>query len=87
MSSPTTDHTAEARLGACHYILHMLLQRMELQQPGCIEELIAGVTADRDGARGTMTQPAQEDVFEATLQMLRLANAQMKLNGPLGAAG
>ncbi|MBO4120680.1 hypothetical protein J5T34_08005 [Cupriavidus gilardii] len=72
--------TDAARLGACGYILHMLLQRVEQQQPGLLDELIRGVTADRDSVQAQAVGNAQsDDVFAEALRMLSLANDQRKL--------
>jgi hypothetical protein len=81
MTSSTPGPTDEARLGACVYILHMLLQRAERQQPGCLDDMIGGVTADRDSVRAQMSHQGGTDVFDEALRMLQLANEQIKLAG------
>jgi len=69
----------DPRLGACCYLLHMLLQRTEMTRPGFLDQLIRGVTADRDGM--PQDAPGREDallVFEETLRMLTSASDQLK---------
>ncbi|WP_265923276.1 hypothetical protein [Cupriavidus nantongensis] len=72
----------DPRLGACCYLLHLLLQRTELGQPGFLDQLIAGVAADRDGM--AQDAPGREDalpVFDEALRMLGVASEQLKQTG------
>ena len=79
MSAPILQHPDEHRLGACAYLLHMLLQRAEQQQPGMLDALIRGVTADRDGAQAQgLADPRTAGVFDEALRMLQLANDQLR---------
>ncbi len=73
------EHPDERRIGACAYLLHMLLQRAEQQQPGMLDALIRGVTADRDGAQARgLADPRAAGVFDEALRMLELANDQIR---------
>jgi hypothetical protein len=78
MNAPA--QTEDARRDAGIFILHMLLQRLEQQQPGLMEGMINGVLGDRaalpvtDELDGYPTRVGDE-----ALRMLRLANDQMKI--------
>ncbi|ALD90665.1 hypothetical protein N6G02_22410 [Cupriavidus gilardii] len=79
MSAPVAQHTDERRIGACVYLLHMLLQRAEQLQPGLLDALIRGVAADRDSAQAQgLTDLRDTGVFDEALRMLELANDQLK---------
>lgn len=71
---------AEAKAGACVYILHMLLQRLENSSPGLVEGLLEGAAADRDAIKrsGAMTE-SLEGVFEETLGLLERVHAQNQM--------
>lgn len=72
--------SGEDRISACVYILHMLLQRAEQQQPGTLEQMIEGVAADRAGVPAGMPSKDEVDrVFAEALQILSLARDQLKL--------
>ena len=72
----------DPRLGACAYLLHLLLQRAEHERPGSLDELLRGVQADRAGLPPDMAGQAETlRVFDETLRMLGLANDQMKAAG------
>lgn len=69
----------DPRLGACVYLLHMLLQRAEATRPGFLDQLIRGVTADRDAMPDNAPgREAALPVFEETLRMLTQASEQPK---------
>ncbi|MCG5262098.1 hypothetical protein EM868_12995 [Cupriavidus gilardii] len=79
MSAPIPQQPDERRIGACVYLLHMLLQRAEQQQPGMLDALMRGVAADRDGAQVQgLADPHTAGVFDEALRMLELANDQLK---------
>ncbi|CAG2132945.1 hypothetical protein [Cupriavidus numazuensis] len=85
MNATASPLAGDPRLGACAYLLHMLLQRAEQRQPGLLDELIGGVTADRDAVRAQAAAPAGvEAVFAETLRMLEVASAQLKNAGQAG---
>lgn len=66
----------DVRVHACVYILHMLLQRLERQQPGLLDDMIEGVVND------CAAQPQSEPpggIGQEALRILRLANDQLKI--------
>ncbi|MDM0078671.1 hypothetical protein QTH90_29985 [Variovorax sp. J2P1-59] len=70
----------DARRDAGIFILHMLLQRLEQQQPGLMQGMIDGMLADRSA----MPQTNEPDSYprrvgDEALQILRLANEQMNI--------
>lgn len=71
---------AEAKAGACAYVLHMLLQRLEDTSPGLVQGMLDGTAADRDAAirAGTMTAPLQR-VFQETVEFLEHVHAQNQM--------
>ncbi len=72
MSTEFTD--ADAKAGACSYVLLMLLQRLEAKQAGLIEELLKGVEADKAAieAQGTLTEPVR-GIFNEAQRILQQA--------------
>lgn len=62
------------QVGACIYILHMLLQRMELQRPGMLQELAQGISADRTAASTANV----DGIFAEALRIVNLAQGQMQ---------
>jgi hypothetical protein len=71
----TTERVGEeVKASACSYVMLMLLQRLELSQPGLINEMIAGALADMSAVEksGSMTEPVQ-NVFAETLRLLHQA--------------
>lgn len=68
------------RVGACIYVLHMLLQRVEHQHPGTLQEMIDGVTADRASVLASQSKLNEVvPVFTEALKLLALARGQLKL--------
>lgn len=79
MNAPIPQHADERRIGACVYLLHMLLQRAEQQQPGLLDTLMRAVAADRDSAQAQgLPDPRITGVFDEALRMLELANDQLQ---------
>ncbi|BDB24322.1 hypothetical protein Tamer19_16250 [Cupriavidus sp. TA19] len=74
----------DPRLGACAYLLHLLLQRAEASQPGFLDDLIRGVAADRAGMPDVPEREQALPVFDEALRMLEFANVQMKEAQALG---
>ncbi|WP_371748030.1 hypothetical protein [Cupriavidus sp. AcVe19-6a] len=72
-----------SRLDACAYLLHLLL-RIEVSQPGFLDDLIDGVAADRAGMPQVPDRAQALRVFDEVLRMLEFANAQMKEARALG---
>ena len=70
----------DARRDAGILILHMLLQRLEQQQPGLMQGMIDGILGDR-AAMPTTTESDgyPRRVGDEALRILRLANDQMKI--------
>lgn len=74
---PATTDTADA----CIYLLHMLLQRLDPQQPGLVAELLAGAQADR--AAVLTSNPDQPlSIFDTAIQILERIQAQHRLTQP-----
>lgn len=72
---------ADRRTGACAYLLHGLLQRLELERPGLLEGLIDGVASDRAAMAAQDTQGARIgcEIADEALGMLRLMQAQLQM--------
>lgn len=68
---------ADAKAGACGYILHMLLQRLEATQPGIVEELLKGAKADQ-AAFNAQSSPSEAGtkIFGEAIAALELIHAQ-----------
>ena len=78
---PANPETSlDPRIGACVYLLHGLLQRLEQQQPGLIENMTEGVLHDRaamdPGASDTAAHGCK--IADEALRMLQLMSAQLK---------
>lgn len=72
--------TDDARRDAGLFILHMLLQRLEQQQPGLMDGMIDGILGDR------AAMPATDEpngyprrIGDEALRILKLANDQLKI--------
>ena len=71
----TYDH-ADVKAGACSYILMCLLQRLDAQAPGLIDELVAGVEGDFRAVESQgETPPLVSAIFKEAQAILRRANA------------
>lgn len=70
----------DARRDAGVFILHILLQRLEQQQPGLMQGMIDGILNDRAALPATPDSDSYpRRVGDEALQILRLANDQMKI--------
>ena len=70
----------DARRDAGIFILHMLLQRLEQQQPGLMQGMIDGILGDRAAMAATTESDGHpQRVGDEALCILRLANDQMKI--------
>lgn len=71
---------SERQIGACAYLLHGLLQRLDAQQPGLLDEMIDGVSSDRESMVAVTTDQAESGVqiADEALKMLRLMRAQLQ---------
>lgn len=64
----------DAKTDAAFYILTMLLQRFEVQNPGTLNDMLEGVKADQASLVGTVAESAHlTQVFEETLSVLAQA--------------
>lgn len=74
----------DPRIGACVYLLHGLLQRLEQQQPGLIAGMAEGVQHDRAAMNPEASASAAHgcEVADEALRMLRLMSEQLKLAQP-----
>ena len=78
---PTTEiNDSERKIGACAYLLHSLLQRLDAQQTGLLNEMIEGVSSDRDSMVAMTTDQAESgiQIADEALKMLRLMRAQLQ---------
>lgn len=71
----------KAKQGACIYILHMLLQRLEETHSGITKDMLNGAKADFSAveAQGAATDSAIRR-FEAAIEILELINAQNQMS-------
>jgi hypothetical protein len=74
----------DPRIGACVYLLHGLLQRLEEQQPGLIAGMTEGVLHDRAAMNPDASASAAHgcEIADEALRMLRLMSEQLKLTKP-----
>lgn len=67
MNNPKAD--------AALYLITGLLQRIENQEPGTLQEMINGVKSDRDALpENTENRAHVEAIFDETLKLLERAN-------------
>ena len=66
----------DAKAQACSYILLSLLQRMDQQEPGLIDELLAGAKGDFEASQsqGDLAHPVPM-IFQEAIALLTRANA------------
>jgi len=76
MSSDFTN--ADAKAGACAYVLHALLQRLEVGRPGLVLDLLDGVKSDKTSieSQGAMSESVSR-VFDETVALLERVHAQI----------
>ncbi len=68
---------AEVKAQAISYLLLGLLQRLDREQPGLIDELLSGVKADRDAALAGRDVPKRVPaIFDEAIRYLERANNQ-----------
>lgn len=78
MSNEFTN--ADAKAGACAYILHGLLQRLEESSPGLVEGMLTGARADRLAieSNSPVDEPVRR-IIEETSKILERVHAQNQM--------
>ena len=72
--TPESVAIAEAKAGACYYVLLMLLQRLDSSQPGLIEGMLQGALADFAVIEASgNSSPSLRAVLKETKQLLEQA--------------
>ncbi len=62
---------AGTKAQACAYILHMLLQRLEAQQPGLVQDMLLGAKADLASVSDQENMPESvSKVFDEAISIL-----------------
>ncbi len=62
---------AGTKAQACAYILHMLLQRLEAQQPGLVQDVLLGAKADLASVSDQENMPESvSKVFDEAISIL-----------------
>ena len=74
----------DPRIGACVYLLHGLLQRLEQQQPGLLADMANGVARDRAAMNPAASDAEAHgcEIADEALRMLRLMSDQLKFAQP-----
>lgn len=70
--------TQDNQVGACVYILHILLQRLEFERPGMLHEMAEGIAADQAAASVTESGKKVDGIFLEALRMVNLAQEQLQ---------
>jgi hypothetical protein len=80
-----SELSGDPRIGACVYLLHGLLQRLDQTQPGLIDEMTESVEFDLSAIDPSDSPSAVHGalVAEEALRMLRLMAEQRKLASSL----
>lgn len=75
----STEQSNDPRIGACAYLLHGLLQRLDQQQPGLIAGMTDGIRGDRAAMDPESSASAAHgcQVADEALGMLQRMSAQM----------
>lgn len=71
----------DAKAGACAYVLHALLQRLELKNPGLVLDLLNGVRGDQSAVRaqGSVAEPV-EQIFSEAISLLERCYRQNQMS-------
>lgn len=71
----------DPRVGACVYLLHGLLQRLEALQPGLLASMTDGAVHDRDALAAQDSAGAAQgvEVADEALRMLRLISTHSEM--------
>lgn len=77
----TLEESNDPRIGACVYLIHGLLQRLEKQQAGLLAEITLGAASDRAAMNPerSLSEKKGCEIADEALRMLRLMTAQMTL--------
>ncbi|RFA30823.1 hypothetical protein CAI21_04810 [Alkalilimnicola ehrlichii] len=68
---------SDAKTDAALYVLTGLLQRLEAERPGLIQDMLAGIEGDRKSLPPNLENKAHvEAIFDEALTMLRRANRE-----------
>jgi hypothetical protein len=69
----------DPRIGACVYLLHGLLRRLEQQRPGLIADMTEGVANDRAAMNPEASASAGHgcEIADEALRVLRLMSEQL----------
>jgi hypothetical protein len=71
--SGSDDSTA----AACRYVLVALLQRLDAEHAGLVDDLCTGIEADRAAAmQGGILTPQVDATFSEALRILRIARGR-----------
>jgi hypothetical protein len=75
MNALPIEPTQIAQLGACTYLMHVLLEEAERRQSGFIRKTLDRVVKDHEGIPSDLTdKPFVDAVFAETLRMLQRAD-------------
>lgn len=80
---------ADAKAGACTYLLHGLLQRLELKNPGLVLDLLEGVKGDQSAVRaqGSVAEPLERIFMEAIALLERCHGQNQMRAGAMSTVG
>jgi hypothetical protein len=71
---------AGTKAEACTYILHMMLQRLEAQQPGLVQNMLLGAKADIASLNGQENMPEHvSKVFNEAISTLELIQNSVRI--------
>lgn len=80
MNAYSIDRNQNAQLGACTYLMHVLLEEMERRQGGFLRTTIQHVVNDHAGIPADVPdKPFVDSVFAEILNMLRRADSASAL--------
>lgn len=82
----STEQSLDTRIGACAYLIHGLLQRLDKQQPGLIAGMTEGIRNDRAAMDPESSASAAHgcQIADEALRMLQLMGAQLAQAAALG---
>ena len=78
----TAPSSPDIQVGACVYILHGLLQRLEARDPGLVVEMLSGLRADYAAASTHVGLPElNRQVYEEAIRMIELVHHHNQMAG------